>query len=206
MHPPTLREIINEDVEIPLSDDDIKTICNGKVLVISYAHLESAAADSKSATADSKSAVANNGLMQLFKPELNNCICLLYQFPGQRIGHWVSIIYYEDTDEINFQNSFGYAPDKETGRSLLTELLKATGKKINISRIRYQNLEGNTSTCGLHSAIRCVFNEYTNEEYYKMLNSISINITGDSKNSRFDKLVSLMSVLPLKFNIPQDGQ
>jgi hypothetical protein len=128
---------------------------------------------------------------------------LLYQWPGQNIGHWVSIIYDENTDQINFFNSFGYPPDRETGHQTLTKMLLETGKKININRIRYQNLQ-DTSTCGLHAAIRCVFNEYTNPQYHKMISSISISLIADNKSSRYDKLVSLMSVLPLKFNIPQD--
>jgi len=191
MQAKTLSQIVKADIQTPISDNDIRTICNGRVEVLSYKML---------------SDLANRGqnLMQMFKPEKNNCICLLYQWPGQAVGHWVAIIYDENTDEINFFNSYGYPPDRETNQQLLTKMLAYTLKKININTTRYQTLSDNVSTCGLHSAIRCVFNEYNNKEYHKMITSISISLIGDNKNSRYDKLVSLMSVLPLKFNIPQD--
>lgn len=187
----TLSQIVEADIETPISDDDIRTICNGRVHVMTYKDLASFGQ-------------TGQNLMQLFDPKKNNCICLLYQWAGQPVGHWVAIIYDENVDQINFFNSYGYPPDREmNGEQALTKMLLATGKKININRIRYQALQ-DTSTCGLHSAIRCVFNEYTNPQYHKMITSISISLIGDNTSSRFDKLVSLMSVLPLKFNIQQD--
>jgi len=191
MQAKTLSQIVKADIQTPISDNDIRNICNGRVEVMSYKMLSDAASH-------------DQNLMQMFTPEKNNCICLLYQWPGQQVGHWVAIIFDENTDEINFFNSYGYPPDRETNQQLLTKMLAATGKKININTVRYQTLSDNVSTCGLHAAIRCVFNEYSNKEYHKMLSSISVSLISDNKNSRYDKLVSLMSVLPLKFNIPQD--
>jgi hypothetical protein len=183
---PTLKSIVEKNAKIPISSEDIRIICNGKVNIVTYKDL--------------------NGLsnfMNLFHKENNYCVCLLYQFPNTDIGHWVSIIYDEDTDQINFFNSYGYNIDYESNSNLLTTLLRMTKKKINVNRVRYQMKDNETATCGIHSAIRCVFHEYNNSEYYKMITSMANGIIGDTNQSNYDKLVSLMAVLPLKYSIPE---
>ena len=55
------------------------------------------------------------------------------------------------------------------------------------------------STCGMHSAVRTIFNELTNEQYNKFLN---YSISG--KKIDYDQLISLMCIVPLKYNIPQE--
>ena len=182
---PTLKSIVEANAKIPISGEDIRIICNGKVNILTYSDLHG---------------ISN--FMDLFHTEHNNSICLLYQFPGTSIGHWVAIIYDEDNDEINFFNSYGYGIDHETNSNLLTTLLRMTKKKIKVNRVRYQMKDNETATCGIHSAIRCVFNEYNNNEYYKMLTSMANGIIGDIQQSNYDKLVTLMSVLPLKYSIP----
>ncbi len=186
MENPTLKEIVLKNTLIPISGEDIKTICNGKVLVLLYSDLNKV-----------------RDIMYLFTPENNNCICLLYQFPNTDIGHWVSIIYDEDNNDINYFNSYGFDIDHESNSKVLTNLLNQTKKKINVNKVRYQLMDREISTCGLHSAIRCVFNEYSNNEYYKMITSMTKGVLGDEKNSNYDKLVSLMSVIPLKYSIPE---
>lgn len=180
----SLKKLVQENTIIPSSDKDIRKLCDGRIKILTYD--EFCAADD---------------VMSNFRPEYNNCVALLYQFPGENVGHWVAIIYDENVDQINFFNSYGYPPDYESGgRMDLTAALRSSGKNINVNPVRFQVSDRDTSTCGLHVAVRCIFNEYSNREYHKMLSSIAVGKNPD----KFDKLVSLMSILPLKKNIPQD--
>ena len=126
----------------------------------------------------------------------------LYHFLIQ-LGHNVTVV-----SPTNWAPFLDWMPgidkviDYESNSNLLTTLLRMTKKKINVNRVRYQMKDNETATCGIHSAIRCVFNEYTNSEYYKMISSMANGIIGDNNQSNYDKLVSLMSVLPLKYSIP----
>ena len=125
---------------VPISEHDIRKICDGKVNVIPYSLLETMYKSSQPIT-------------QLFKPEFNNCVVLLYQLQGTLgVGHWVALIFVEDTGIINFFNPYGLAVDQEidlmTHSDLyLTKLLKQSRMRVNVNKFRFQVLKDDISTC-----------------------------------------------------------
>lgn len=185
----TLAKLVHRNKYVPISEHDIRKICDGKVNVIPYSLLETMYKTSQPIT-------------QLFKPEFNNCVVLLYQLQGTLgVGHWVSLIFDEDTGILNFFNPYGFGIDQEinlmTHSDLyLTKLLKQSKMRVNINTFRFQVLKDDISTCGMHAAIRCVFNELDNSEYYRFMRE-----AGYGKVHDFDELVSLMCIIPLKLNI-----
>ena len=183
----SLANLVKQNEEIPISNLDVKKICDGKVNIVLYSDLK-------------ELYKRDISILSLFKEEYNNCIVLLYQL-GRKIGHWVSLILHNDMS-ISFYNSYAFNIDQELdftthGSKYLTLLLH--GHRVNVNPYRHQRLIENVNTCGLHASLRCVFHHFTNEQYHKFISSYDNHKTKD-----YDKLVSLLCLVPLKYNIARD--
>lgn len=186
----SLERLVDQNQEVPTSGKDIEKICDGKVFIVTYSEIRT---------------VYENGgdIIELFQPDYNDCVVLLYELKGpQGVGHWVSLIFDREKRIIRFFNSYGLNVDAEIntlthGDPYLTMLLKRSGLKMDINKHRYQSFKDDIATCGLHCAVRCVFHDLTNEEYFRFLSSYFHG----QKDKDFDELVTLMCLLPLKYNI-----
>lgn len=199
----SLANLVYQNQLVPTSGNDIRAICDGKINIINYSDLQ---------------LIYNSGgsIYDLFQPELNNCVGLLYQLKGQNVGHWVCLIYDagSDTSEsangtagtIRFFNSYGFGPDQEIDlfqhpQPYLTMLLNKSHSKIDVNKFKFQSLKNDISTCGLHCGVRCVFHELSNKDYLKFLSSYD-----NDRTKNYDKLVTLMCLLPLDYNITRSPQ
>lgn len=188
----SLKNLVLQNQEIPTSGDDIRNICDGKVNVVVYSDLAN---------------LYNRGktIHELFKPEFNNCVVLLYQLRGsQGIGHWVSLILDPTKNTIRFFNPYGLKPDAEINlmthsQPYLTMLLQKSGTSLDVNNFQFQSFKNDISTCGLHCGVRCTFYYLTNREYQKFLESYDNN-----KSQDFDKLVTLMCLLVLDYGITRE--
>lgn len=184
----TLSKLIEQNKEVPTSDADIRKICDSKVNIINYSDLRDLYE-------------RGGSIMEIFNPQYNDCVVLLYQIRGEGgIGHWVSLIFDRDNQIIRFFNPYGLPVDAEINlltheRPYLTMLLQNSGMRFDINKFRFQQIDDDISTCGLHCATRCVFYDFTNEQYQRFLSSY------DGKEKDYDKLVTLLCLLPLKYNI-----
>lgn len=189
----TLKNLVKQNEQVPISDADILKICDNKVNILAYEDL-------------GKLYKAGKSLLSQFSEDKNNCIILLYQLRGPSgIGHWVSLIYRPEHNVIEFCNPYAYRPDQEINlmehqEAYLTKLLLGTNCRIMSNHYKYQEFVQSSSTCGRHAAVRCVFHDLTNEEYYKFLSSYQPNM----KARDFDKLVTVMTLVTLKYNVSHE--
>jgi len=189
----SLANLVAQNQLVPTSGDDIRTICDDKINIITYSDLES---------------IYNGGgsIYDIFRPEFNNCVALLYLLKGQNVGHWVCLIYDQADDTIRFSNSYGLKPDQEIDlfrhpKPYLTLLLNKSHSKLDVNKFKFQSLKTDISTCGLHCGVRCVFHYLSNKDYQKFLASYD-----NDRTKNYDKLVTLMCLLPLDYNITRRPQ
>lgn len=186
----SLAKLVDQNQEVPTSTEDLEKVCDGRVFIMTYSEIM---------------AIYEHGghVMEIFHPEYNDCVILLYELNRPSgIGHWVSLIYDRKRDVIQFFNSYGLPIDAEInllthGEPYLSMLLKRSGKRVEVNKHKYQSFKDDIATCGLHCAVRCVFNDLSNEQYYKFLTSYFVG----QKEKDFDELITLMCLLPLKYNI-----
>lgn len=155
-----LNKIIKQAEDIPLSTTDLLNICNNQTKVVLYHELEEV-----------------DDILQLFQPY--NSFILLYEFATSNIGHFVSVIYYPERNEIHHYDSYALLPDVELdlthtqGRKYLSELYdkaRESGINITINQTRHQLFKENVNTCGRHSALRIIFRHLTAPQYNNFIN------------------------------------
>ena len=123
----------------------------------------------------------------------NNAFVLLYETISKDAGHWVSVLYYPEYNEIEFFDSYGMAPDDELFYShydikpLLVPLLHQSGCRIVWNTRKLQQMKHSINTCGRHAAMRVRLRNYRLQEYIKIIT--------DSKVGPPDVLVSYLTFL-----------
>ena len=172
---------------IPLSDMEIRRICNDAVNIVQYHEL---------ATLDSSQ------FLQLFLPEYNYCVVLLYELEGT--NHWVSLIYRPNQRLFDFYNSYGVPPDHEYTLGIfarhitgpyLSHLLSTMTVRSNTQRI--QGSKRDLATCGRWAAVRCVYHNLTNSQFNAMIHAIN-PVTDDDR-------ITLLTLFTVK-QVEEEGK
>ena len=149
--------------DTPLSDSDIRRILGKGIKIITYPDL--ARMRSINECFDSK----------------GRCI-MLYLTQSETSGHWICML--SKKDGIEFFDPYGEPPEKALdtisddqrealGESVpyLTNLLKASGRKVIYNTHAFQKERGDVNTCGRHSVVRCLYAPDTLTKYKKVMDS-----------------------------------
>lgn len=176
------EEILEEIVDKPMGDDDIKKILP-KCPIILYNQLKN-----------------YHSISQILPRVGSYCIILYMDSPHS--GHWVGLMKPNES-EIEYFDSYAHHPDeplswsseerkKELGinEPYLTNLLRDSRKRIIWNKICYQNSDSEISTCGRHACFRIQMmkNRHKNlAQYGKMMQDIK-----KKTGKNYDELVSIM--------------
>jgi hypothetical protein len=137
-----LDKIIDNQEPIDLSGNDIKTITNDGARVLSYHEL-----------------VNYSSLDEVLGE--NQAMILLYE-TRENFGHWVAVFKVDD-DTVEFFDPYGLQMDQElnyatyNNESTLTNLVKASGYKLIVNKVRLQTFVKDINTCGRWASIRIKF-------------------------------------------------
>jgi len=132
----------------------------------------------------------------------NNACIVLFPVKSSMNGHWIAILYFEDTNTVHHFDPYGfswnqelkYSHDPITRQNLLGQLYEKAqqeGYTVTYNPYRYQQLKDGVNTCGKHSSIRCRF-RYLDEKQYKKL------MLGQSQDP--DYLVTILTFITLHDN------
>lgn len=143
-----MNSLLHNAEDIPLSDNDIRSILNGRCNILSYDELER-----YTSLDDALGA--------------HRVLILLYQFSGTTIGHWVGC--WEHRGKIYHYDSLGLRPDAESGRSHYTALIAGSQMPVSINTHQHQLVRHHTNTCGRHVALRILFGGSSHDQYHKLI-------------------------------------
>jgi len=145
----------------PLSDDDIRKILGDDISIITYPQL-----------GEMKS------INEAFDKK-GRCI-MLYLTEDHSSGHWVCMLNKGGT--VEYFDPYGEAPEQaldnvpmsklqelDEASPYLTELLRASGKKVIYNHYAFQKDKADINTCGRHSVVRCLYAPYTIGKYKKVM-------------------------------------
>lgn len=132
----------------------------------------------------------------------NGACIVLFPVKSSTNGHWIAILYHEETNTIEHFDPYGfswnvelsYSQDPITQQNILGQLYESAqqrGYKVIYNPYRFQQLKDGINTCGKHSSIRCRF-RYLNIDQYKKL------MIGQSQDP--DYLVSILTFITLRDN------
>ena len=132
----------------------------------------------------------------------NGACIVLFPVKSSTNGHWIAILYHEETNTIEHFDPYGfswnvelsYSRDPITQQNILGQLYESAqqrGYKVIYNPYRFQQLKDGINTCGKHSSIRCRF-RYLNIDQYKKL------MIGQSQDP--DYLVSILTFITLRDN------
>lgn len=136
------HELIEQAESISLSDDDIRRICDNKVVIHLYEDL------AKFQTIDE--ALGQYGAM-----------IILYQ-AKKDFGHWISV-FKVDENVLEFFDSYGFKLDSQLpffefnlrqGIPLLSHLIQNSNYKLITNQIDFQTIRKDINTCGRYSSLR----------------------------------------------------
>ena len=149
--------------DTPLSDSDIRKILGRDIKIITYPQL------------------ASMGSINECFDKKGRCI-MLYLTQSETSGHWVCML--SKKDGIEFFDPYGeppeYAlktvPEEEReafgeGQPYLTQLLKASGRKVIYNTHPFQKDRSDINTCGRHSVVRCLYAPDTLTKYKAVMDS-----------------------------------
>ena len=146
-----MDKLIEAGEDIPLSDSDIDSILDGQVRILSYSELK-----------------GYNSLHNALGP--HQAMVLLYQFPGETVGHWVAC--WIHGGKVWHYDSYGLNPDAETrGETWYSGLLADSGLEVMTSRYKHQEFREHINTCGRHAALRLLFGAHTHDQYNEIVTS-----------------------------------
>jgi hypothetical protein len=147
----------------PLSDEDIRKILGDDIKIITYPELGKM-----------------EDISQAFDRK-GRCI-LLYLTADDHSGHWVCMLNKGGT--IEYFDPYGEAPEEalssvpqsklqelDEGSPYLTQLLRASGKKVSYNHYAFQKDKADVNTCGRHSVVRCLYAPYSVGKYKKVMDS-----------------------------------
>jgi hypothetical protein len=147
----------------PLSDSDIRKILGNDIKILTYADL-----------------AGLQNINQAFDKK-GRCI-LLYLTESNTAGHWVCMLNKGGT--IEYFDPYGEPPNEpletiteeqreEYGEDepYLTNLMKASGKKVIYNTHGFQKDKQDINTCGRHSVVRCLYAPYSLKKYKSVMDS-----------------------------------
>jgi len=160
-------EELNEIIEDPLDDAEIKHYLGQKAKILKYSEL------------------AKYKSIDELLPNKKDFAVLLYE-ESPNVGHWVCLLKYPNT--IEFFDPYGGKPDSQLnwlpkskatrlgqGRKLLSALLDHCSQKVVYNPIAYQKESPEINNCGRHCVYRilCMMNGNMNlEQYYKHIKEL----------------------------------
>lgn len=145
-----LDTLIVDAEKVPLSNDDIIAIALGQTSVVRYSDLPQ-----------------HESIFDLLQP-YNNFI-LFYEVKERNDGHWVSVLYHEDINTLEFFDSYGFDDRQILGKSptshlymqgkpYLTYLFDKAQREQNCRIIfntkQLQSKRSQIATCGRYAAFR----------------------------------------------------
>jgi hypothetical protein len=141
----------------PLGDDDIRNLLGSDIKIMTYDQLKGV-----------------KDWRKMFDAK-GRCI-MLYLTTGLTNGHWICML--NKPDHIEFFDPYGNKPDdieeytdpevaEEAGitRHLLLPLLKQSKKPVYYNTYPFQKSNGDISTCGRHSVVRCLYAPKSLDQY-----------------------------------------
>ena len=146
----SLVDFIIKSESYDLTGDDIRSLCDNKVKVLSYHELANV-----------------NNLNDL----LNGAVILLYE-TKQNFGHWTALI--KQQNFIEFFDSYGLQMDQELNYATydntpyLTNLVNKSNYRVISNNTKYQALLKDVNTCGRWTAMRVVFRDYNIGKFKQM--------------------------------------
>jgi hypothetical protein len=151
----------------PLSDEDIRKILGRDISIITYPQLGEM-----------------NSINDAFDSK-GRCI-MLYLTEDNHSGHWVCMLNKGNT--IEYFDPYGEAPEQaldtvpqsklqelDEASPYLTQLLRASGKKVSYNHYAFQKDKADVNTCGRHSVVRCLYAPYSITKYKKVMDSTGMS-------------------------------
>ena len=158
----SLESIIRNGERIPLSNEDLSKYFDGKVNIVMYNDL-------------------NNTTIEKMLSPYDRYI-MLYQFPGQNVGHWVCG--FRKSDGLHVFDPYGLKPDQpfdiegidnpQTYSSMLDQY-QASGTKVIVDSHKYQHFKRGIDTCGRHVFCRVKLSQFSDNDYEKVMLTNMIN-------------------------------
>lgn len=143
---------------IDLTGQDVVKICEGQVKVVPYHELG-----------------GFDSIEQLLQPY--GAVIILYETTRADFGHYTAL-YYNNTNELEFFDSYGFKPDAELPYAqfdkvpYLTQLLAKYNKPYDYNKVRLQEWEKDVNTCGRWTSLRVRTRKlYSLAEFQKLFQS-----------------------------------
>lgn len=142
---------VEEAIEYPLSDGDIKTILGDDIAIHRYPDLKGA-----------------SSLHDITDNKGRAIVLFLNQSPTS--GHWCCLL--NKRDSVEFFDPYGDPPETQTDdlpkakeqelemdQSLLLPLLKQSGKRVIVNKTQFQTQRGDVNTCGRWCVARLLYGD-----------------------------------------------
>ena len=178
---------IQQSEQISISNFDILKITNNQTKIVTYENLTSLTAQD---------------FINLFQPETNFSIILLYQLePGY--GHWISIVYDRVYNIFSHWDPYGLYPDhmlnsmypsRELSR-LYDECIARFSSQVEVNTFKFQQVSENINVCGRWAALRVLYWYASNDEFKDYITKTKPN----KLINNLDNLVTIMTMLPLDY-------
>lgn len=178
----TLDTLVKDAERVPLSNQDVIDIAMGQTTVVRYSDLPQ-----------------HESIFDVLEPYGNAII--FYEVDSRNSGHWVSVLYHEDINVLEFFDSYGLT-DKQIlgqattsslymqGKPYLTYLLdkaqREQGCKIIFNTKRLQSKRSQIATCGRYAAFRSRMRHVKYSQFINLFNG---------NNYPADYLISALTVM-----------
>jgi hypothetical protein len=170
---------LNIYMDIPLSNEDITRLLNGKCNIVLYPSIRN-----------------YSSLDELLRP-YNACVILFQTKPSY--GHWVCIT--KHGKDVEFFNSYGgypddslsyidkkYASGSNQDYPYLTKLFIESPYELFYNEFAFQKKDKNVKTCGRHCVVRIMHKTIDIYEYKYILDSMCKEF-----NTNYDGLVTMIT-------------
>lgn len=181
-----ILNLIRKKESLPISDSDLRKIIGYDIPVVSYHDLPN-----------------YSRLEDIWGGRKQFILLMESRFNS---GHFVSIIYSDLTNTIEFYDPYGNTHNtlikklnyyvSENGQYFLNNLFKQfqqmTNCRILYNRYVYQTSHDQIQTCGRHCAVRILFSQQNNVEYHRNLQQIK-----DQYSIPYDDMITMMTLFPV---------
>lgn len=157
-HSKLLAYLVKREKNDTLTGEDIADALNDKCKIVTYSELQ-----------DFDSL---DDLMDF------NAVILLYEFPGESVGHWVSITFNPDKQLLSFYDPYGFAPDQagelKGSKSRLLSMMVREYCALKRCLFEYnsqqmQQFGEQINVCGRYCIIRVLMKDLDNAQFNAML-------------------------------------
>lgn len=169
----TLKSVIENFEDVPLSDFTIKHCLKDKINIISYLDL-----------------INETDILNIFKKDFNNNVILHFPDNTRNTGHWVALWLDDNNFTIHFYDPYGDTVDTNIKQSALlqhsnnktkyslTHLLdkfKSQGGNVLHNPYRNQKMLSSIQTCGRWCIIRLMHKDMNDEEFKNYIKFNDLN-------------------------------